>query len=181
MTSRRVLISGFALVALCAAVAAQPGGDPFQPNNQSFSVRFPLKSKEVPAEKTQTVSSDLGELKVYTAAYATSSGDVYLVSSTKFPAEIKPETHDAIYEGVRDGLKKDGEVKSEKKDATLKSDNLPMREFVIEKGKDKSKQTLRFRVLIRGDRLYQVAVVGDDKFVTGKDADAFLDSFVVTK
>ena len=43
------------------------------------------------------------------------------------------------------------------------------------------KQLVRFRVIIRDHRFFQVAVVGNDEFVKGKEATAFLDSFEVTK
>jgi hypothetical protein len=188
MICNRVLIPGLVLLALGTAAAAQPAGEAFKPKDQGFSVRFPLKSKDTPTEKTQSVKSDLSDdpLQVYTATYGpSSSGDVYLVSSTKFPpGSIKPETHDALYDGVREGLKKDGEVQKDEKDLKFKGDGQPMREFTIVKVKDKEKTKLflRFRVLIRGDRLYQVAVVGSDVFVMkSKDAQDFLDSFEVTK
>jgi hypothetical protein len=163
------------LVALCGhtAGAAQPAGELFSPKDGRFNVRFPAKPKET-SQKTQ---SALGELSVFTATFATTEGNVFLVSYTDFPAgSIKPETQSALFDGVRDGLKKDGKLVSEK-ELTLGADKLPMREIVIEK----SKQTLRFRVVIRESRLYQVAVVGSDEFVKGKDASAFLDSFEVIK
>jgi hypothetical protein len=173
MRLTRFVLSGFVLAALCTAAAAQPAGEVFKPKTGGFSVRFPGK----PKENTQTTKSAIGELSVYTATVATTEGNVFLVSYTDFPAgTVKPETHAALFDGVREGLKKDGKVVSEK-DLAVGPDKLPGREIHIEK----NKQSLRFRVVIRENRLFQVAVVGSDEFVKGKDAAAFLDSFEVTK
>ncbi len=154
-----------------AAVAlAQPST--FAPKKGQFTVRFP----GAPKENTQSTQTALGELDVYTATMATTQGNVYLVSYTDFPpGTIKPEGVSTLYDGVRDGLKKDG--KMTEKDLTLGKEKLPGREILIDKGK----QQLRFRVVARGNRLYQVAVVGDDEFVNGKDATAFLESFELSK
>ena len=116
---------------------------------------------------------------MYTATFATTEGNVYLVSYTDFPpGTIKPEDHPRMFDGVRDELKKGGKLVSEK-DLTVGPEKLPGREILIEK--EKPKQLVRFRVIIRDHRFFQVAVVGGDEFVKGKEATAFLDSFEVTK
>lgn len=164
------ILTGLFVVTLTAA--AQPG-DVFTSRDGKYSARFPGK----PKENSQTTRSTVGELTVYTATFATTEGSVYLVSYTDFPVNtLKAENHAALYDGVRDGLKKDGKLLSEK-DLTIGAEKLAGREIVIDKGK----QQLRFRVTARGDRLYQVAAVGSGEFVTGKDATAFLDSFEVSR
>ena len=40
---------------------------------------------------------------------------------------------------------------------------------------------MKFRVVLRDGRLYQVAVIGTASFVKGKDARAFLESFELVK
>ena len=40
---------------------------------------------------------------------------------------------------------------------------------------------MKFRVVLRDARLYQVAVIGTASFVKAKDAKAFLDSFDLTQ
>ena len=54
---------------------------------------------------------------------------------------------------------------------------MPGREFVVDKGK----QRVRYRVVLRDARLYQVAAIGTADFATGKDATQFFESFELTK
>jgi hypothetical protein len=169
---RTALTLLFAIVTVSLASAQQPT-ETYAPKNGKFSVKFPGP----PSEKMQSAKTGGGDLGVFTATFATVEGNVYLVSYTDFPAgTVKAETVGTLYDGVREGLKKDGKLISEK-DLTLGGDKLSGREIVVEKGK----QQLRFRVVARDNRLFQVAVVGSGDFVTGKDATAFLESFEVTK
>ena len=157
-------------------VIAQPMAEPFASKDGKFTVRFPGKPKET----TTTPKSPLGELKVHTATYATAEANVFMASYTDFPDGTgKPETRDTLYEGVREGLKgKDGvAVNDMEKEFEVGKEKLPGREFDVTQGKQK----LRFRVVLRGDRLYQVAVIGTQAFVESKEAFGFLDSFALTK
>lgn len=158
----------FSLVAL-----AQSPAD-YAPKGGGFSVRFP----GTPKETTSNAKSAVGELKVFTATYAASDGNTYLVSYTDFPAgTVRPDDHKAMLDGARDALRgKDGKV-LEEKDTEVGPGKHAGRELELEKGK----QRLRFRLVVRGDRLYQVAVVGSAGFASGKDAAAFLDSFDLGK
>jgi hypothetical protein len=155
-------------------VNAQPTDEPFASKDGKFTVRFPGKPKET----TTTPKSPLGELKVHTATYATAEANVFMASFTDFPDGTgKPETRDTLYEGVREGLKgKDG-VAVNDKEIEVGREKLPGREFDVTQGKQK----MRFRVVLRGDRLYQVAVIGTQAFVESKEATGFLDSFTLTK
>jgi hypothetical protein len=155
-------------------VNAQSMVEPFASKEGKFSVRFPGKPKEA----TTTPKSPLGELKVHTATYATAEANVFMASFTDFPDGTgKPEMRDTLYEGVREGLKgKDG-IGLTDKEIEVSKEKLPGRELEITQGKQK----LRFRVVLRGDRLYQIAVIGTPAFVESKEATGFLDSFALTK
>ena len=141
-----------------------------QPKDGHFAICFPGK----PKENTQSAKTDLGTLKIYTATYALPDGSIFLASFTEFPAEaVKPDFRGTLYDGVVTGLKgKDGKVVSEKK-LEIGKDKDEGREVLIDKGK----QQTRFRVVVKDNRLIQIALVGTGEFVTGKDATAFLDSF----
>lgn len=159
------------LVLFTASVApGQPAGEAFRPAGGQYSVRFPGK----PKESSQSTTAAVGELKVHTATFATADGAVYLVSYTDFPAgAIKLETIPTLLNGARDGLAgKGGKVVSEK-DIALGAGKTAGREVVVDKGK----QQTRFRMLVKGNRFYEIAAVGAGEFVTGKGVTAFLDSF----
>ena len=118
-------------------------------------------------------------MTVNVATYANSDGNAFMVSYTDFPASAtKEENHGTLFEGIRNGVKgTDGKLVGEEKEIKFGPDKLPGREFTIEKGK----QRIRFRVVLSGSRVYQVAAIGTEAFVTGKDGTAFLDSFHITK
>lgn len=170
----RTLLALPLVVAVTLAASAQKPATPYAPKDGKFSVRFPGAPKETP----QTIKTGVGELSVFSATFATSDGNAYMVSYTDFPAEAaRPEARDTLYDGVRDGFKgKDGKVLVEEK-RDIGPDKLPGRELELEK----DRQRVKVRVVLRDGRLYQVAVLGSKSFVGGKDATAFLDSFELTK
>lgn len=170
---RPALALGLVILAT-AMLFAQPVGGGYAPEGGNFSIKFPAKPKET----KQVAKSVLGELKVFTASFANAEGNAYLASYTDFPAgTAKPEGRDAIIDGVRQTLKgKDGKVLSDT-DIAVGTEKLPGHELVAEQGKVR----LRFRVVLRDDRLYQYAVVGTTAFVTSGDATKFLDSFTLTR
>jgi len=161
------------VLVLPAVACGQPAAEAYAPKGGNFSVRFAGPTKE----SSQTAASAIGDLKVVSAAYATADGNVFLTSYVDFPAEAtKAEKRGSLLDGARDGIKgKDGKVISDK-DTEFGVGKLPGREFEIEKGK----QRLRFRLILRDDRLYQVAVIGSAAFVGGKEAIAFIESFELT-
>lgn len=151
----------------------KPSGEEYAPKDGNFVVRFPGKPKET----TQITKSAIGEVKVFTATYATSDGNVYMVSYSDLPTgATKAENLDTLFEGVREGAKgKDGEVlvgdRFEFKPAGLPAYNLELK---------KGNQAVRIQIIVSGDRLYQLAVVGSKNFVKEKAAE-FLKSFELSK
>jgi hypothetical protein len=163
-----------ALLAIVTAPTSARGDDDYEPRDGGFKVHFPGKPKET----SQTAKSQVGDLKVSTATYATSDGNVFMVSYTDFPAgAAKADMSAAFFDGVRRGLAgKDGKLLGEK-DIQIGPDQLPGRDIDIEK----DKKRLKFRVVLRDGRLYQVAAIGTAAFVKSKSATAFIDSFSLTK
>jgi hypothetical protein len=142
----------------------------------NFVVRFPGKPKET----TQTTKSPLGEVKVFTSTYVTGDGNVYMVSYSDLPpGATKPENLGTLFEGVREGAKgKDGEILVGDR-FEFGPDKLPG--YELELKREKSNQRLKFKVIVRENRLYQLAVVGSRDFAQGKEAAEFLDSFKFPK
>ena len=164
-----------ALLGLAPARAAQPTNDPYTSTEGRYAVKFPGNPKTT----TQTAKSGLGDLQVHVATYATADANVYLVSYTDFPvAATKPENRKTLLDGVRDALKGKGELSAEK-DIEFGPGKLPGREVIVDR--DKGKQRIKLRAILRDNRLYQVAAIGTAEFVSGKDATAFLESLDLTK
>jgi hypothetical protein len=161
------------IIVMLAAPSAAQRRDKYEPSGGRFSVRF----LGPPKESTQTAKSQLGDLKVVTATYADSSGNAYMVSYTDFPeGAAKSDASGKLFDGVRDGLKKDGKFIDEN-DVEIGTDKHPGRDIELEK----DKKRMKFRVVLRDGRLYQVAVIGSTSFVMSRDAKAFLESFELTK
>ena len=158
------------LALLLSTCLVQPADVLVQPKDGHFAIRFPGK----PKENTQSVKTELGTLKVYTATYALPDGSIYLASFTEFPADaVKPDFRGTFFDGAVSGLKgKDGKVVSEMK-IEIGKDKIEGREVLIDKGK----QQTRYRMVVKENRLIQIGLVGIGEFATGKDATAFLDSF----
>src|SRR5262249_37297534 len=92
-------------VSITVAGCAQNPPEANATKDGKFSLRFPSKPKET----TQTTKTDLGELSVFTATYATSDSNAYMVSYTDFPPEAaKPENRTTLFDGMRDELKGEG-------------------------------------------------------------------------
>ena len=169
MTAR--LLGTCVVVALVALpTGAQPKGG-YSSVAGKYRVGFP----GTPKLAEQTARSAVGDLRVHVATYATADGGVFMASYTDFPAEAtKAANHATLFAGIRESVKgKDGKLAGGETELAVGPDKLPGREFAVDKGK----QRIRYRVIVRGNRVYQVAVIGTAAFATGKDATAFLDSF----
>jgi hypothetical protein len=166
----RAVGAGFALVVLAGSVVAQPGA--YSSDEGRYSVRFPGPPKVT----EQTAKTALGELKVTVAVFANSDGHTFIVSFTDFPeSATKLASHATLLDGIRDGVKgSGGKLIAEEKKLTFGPNKLPSREFVVEKDK---KQRVKCRVILRDNRVYQLAVIGTAAFTGGKDATSFLESF----
>ncbi len=172
----RAVVPGLAFVFFAGALAAQPKTETYTSSDGRYVARFPGKPKVT----TPTAKSAIGDLQVTVATYATADGNVFLVSFTDYPVvATKAENSKTLFDGVRNGLKgSNGEIVREK-EFEFGPDKLPAREGVV--NRDKGKQRIKFRAVLRDNRLYQVAVIGTADFVSSKDATAFVESLELTK
>jgi hypothetical protein len=148
--------------------------DEYSPKNGNFSIKFPGKPKET----TQTTKIQNGDVKVSIATFVTSDGNVYMVSYSDLPANAtKPDNLKTLFDGVREGAKgKDGKIRDDEA-FEFGTNKLPAHKLDVLKGE----QIVKLWVIVRENRLYQIAVVGTDKFADSKEATAFLESFRLTK
>lgn len=167
----RAAVVGIVLVAFAGLAGAQPAGTYVSPNGK-YTIKFP----DTPKVTTKGTETAVGELTVTVATFATAEGNVFLVSHTEFPTVPKAENRGTLFDGVRDGVKGSGKI-TDDKDIAFGPDKLPGREFVVDKGK----QRVRYRVVLRDAKLYQVAAIGTADFVAGRDANQFFESFELTK
>ena len=154
---------------LCFSLPAVGQQPEYTPKDGKFSVRFPGK----PKENSQTVKTDAGRIKVFTATYAQSNGNVFVATF----AELSTDSRDATLDGAIKGLLgKDGKEVS-RMDVEVGKEKEPGREVIIEKGK----KQMRYRLAVKADRLIEVGVIGTADFVKSKDATAFVESLEFMK
>ncbi|HJZ56157.1 MAG TPA: hypothetical protein VKE74_14415 [Gemmataceae bacterium] len=171
----RSLLAGVALVLAAGLTPARDDAEPilFAPKGGKFSVVFPGK----PREEKKTLKTALGDAKLYQAGYVSKDQNYFGAGYTVLPVEIPEEQQQTLFDGVFSGIAgKDGEVRS-KKESKFGKQKLPMREALIER----DEKFIKVRLVLDGDRLYQVLVMGTEDFVKSKEATAFLNSFKITE
>jgi hypothetical protein len=162
---------GLALLVLCAAGAAAadplpPGWSTLAPKNAGFSIAMP----GVPKAQKQNLNTKGGKSELMTYVLGTRFGTFNLGYSESDGTAVNP---DQLFDRMRDQMAKPvkGKVLEEKAAGV---DNHPGREVLIETEK---KVCVRARFVLVDDRLYTISVTGAREWVTGKEADRFMESF----
>jgi len=164
------------LAAALLAVAAQPAALEFQAFASAagrYKIIFPGAVKTETAE----VKTPAGP-RTLTFDSVTLDNDVRLmVTYIDPPDDVAKLPAGPRLDKVRDAAKgSDGKVVLDK-EIVVGAEKHPGRDVLIEK----PLYAVRNRIVVAGPRLYQVLVQGPKEFVTGRDADRFLDAFEVTK
>ncbi len=175
MRARMFAVVGVALgFVISAALAVDPVEfKAYASEAGRYKILFPgaVKTDEIAVpdgKKELTLTVDTVELR---------AGTSFLVSFIDAPDDVAKQPAGPRLDKVRDANKgSDGKL-LEDKDITVGMEKYPARDVLIEK-KD---SCIRNRIVIAGNRLYQVMVQGPKEVVTSPSADRFLASFEVTK
>jgi hypothetical protein len=163
-------------IALCSARADdEPKSEKFSHKEGKFTVTVPKK----PVEQKQKLKTEAGELDVY--MFVVDQKDRgYITSYTDYPkGTVTNKNREKVLEGARDGSVKGvkGKLISDKKIKLGKMhDGYELQIQLPNKG-----VTIRSRIYLVGDRLYQVVALGPADFTKGKEVDAYFDSFKVNE
>ena len=162
----------------------QRSWEKYAPKDGMFTILFP----GTPKVTEQTTKSQIGEVKVYTATYATSDGNIYMISYSDLPpGATKADNLGSLFEGVREGAKgKDGTVlEDEAVTFEFGSEKYPGHKLELKKKMNEREQLAKLWVIVSDNRLYQIWVIGKgvdkNSFAKSKDATKFLNSFELTK
>jgi hypothetical protein len=167
---RSALAMGF--VFACALAGAQNKiPDRFESKEGKYSVQFPGKPTKS-ARKAGGVDLNIAIVEKGTGGFA--------VIHTDLPSEAvkaaKPK--DLLDGGQQKGLVENFKAKvTSARDFQFGPEKYPARELVAEK----DQLHLRVRIILAGNRLYQVLVVGPKDLTVGMEADAFFKSFDIAK
>jgi hypothetical protein len=171
----RKLIAVAALAVFAAALSAQP-----KKVDTAKEGKFTAKFPNGPAVETKSAGGMT--LHIYLADHDKGKGG-FTVIYGDLPAEVlkapKPEqVLESAEKGLKDYFKAD--VK-ESKAATFGAKKYPARDIRAEKVDVTGQWNLRGRMVLAGNRLYQVYVYGPKDFLDSKEAEEFLSSFQITE
>lgn len=167
--------TGIAVAVLALGAGAlwgQPAGK-FESKEGKFGAVFP----QAPTPMTKTAAGQTLYL-VHLAVEKDKSG--YLITYSDLPAEVlkAPKPEQVLESSVNEFVERFKAKEATKSTATtFGAKKYPARDFTTEG----PALTARGRLVLVGNRLYQVCVYGPKEFVEGKDADAFLGSFEITQ
>jgi hypothetical protein len=144
--------------------------DKYSSKEGKYSVNFP--------GKPMVTSNKAGGVDLHIAMVEQGGGGFGVIYSD-LPADaaksVKPK---ALLDGGQKGLIDNFKAKiTTSKDFEFGKQKYPARELVAEK----DPINLRIQIILVDNRLYQLLVVGPKDIITGKDADAFLKSFEITR
>ncbi len=170
----KIKLLALALIAMTLASCQTAGWKEFRSAEGSFSVMMP----GTPEEQAQTIDTLAGAVDAYLFVLADEDA-AYLVSYSDYPNIVVQQSNsDDILDGVRDGEAANvrGLLLSEQ---IISLDDYPGRELKIDTLD--GKVTIRSRIYLVNNRLYQVVVViPKDHPTSDKNIDKFLESFTLT-
>jgi hypothetical protein len=168
---RSTVLSALVIVAITATVRAE---EKYESKDGKFNITFTDKPKET----TKEIPTAIGKITLYMTTVEAGKDKVFIATYNDYPDAVSKSPPQDVLKGVRDGAKgKDGKVLDDK-EITFGDDKIPGREYTLQKG------TLfhRYRVFLNGTRLYNVGYVAPTKDdLSSKEADAFFESFKITK
>ncbi len=147
------------------------GFEPYHSAEGRFSILFPGK----PERKLQKENTQIGKLEF--VIYQAGSKEIgFIVGYVDYPQKMFENVDiEKMLDGARDGAVRNvnGELESEK---ALDFHGHPAREFEI---KVPEEATVKSRIILIGNRLYQVMAVSESKSVLKKNCPKFFASFEV--
>jgi hypothetical protein len=159
-----------ALLAVLAAGLAAQDKQKYEKDGK-FTAKFPTEAKAV----TKTA----GGLTLHAVlAESTKGKSGYLVTYSDLPPEtLKAPKPEQVLESSEKGLVENFRAKITKSEAIkFGTKQYPAREITAER----TDFHLHGKIILVGNRLYQVYVFGSKEFTTNKEAEAFLMSFAIT-
>jgi hypothetical protein len=165
-----------ALVALVIAGIGVASGQEFKQyasGSGRYKVMFPG------GVKTETTDIQAGKdtLKLTLDSVELKGDTIFMVCYVDANDEVSKKPVGPRLDKVRDGNKGDRGKVLEDKEITLGEEKYPGRDLLIETPSG----CIRNRVVIAGNRLYQVMIHGSKEVVTSASADKFIASFEITK
>jgi hypothetical protein len=146
----------------------------FTSREGAFSVLMP----GTPVAKREAVPTPIGQVVTHFFSLEVQQGTNLTVSFAEVPQGLLglEGVDDLLLTMARDAAVKQVDGKLLKDEPVKLNQRIPGREFQIDVGLG---SILRMRVFLVQNRVYQIVAAGPKDYATGKDADKFLDSFML--
>lgn len=139
--------------------------------------KFSIKFKVAPQESTKDVPTEIGDVKMYMFMHEESVTKAYMVAYCDYPSElIKQSDAKTLLNGSKEGVV--GQFK-----ATIteeKSSKFQGNEAIDFTASGPQYHTA-YKLVLAGNRLYQVGILQDGGPVSQDDMDTFIGSFKITE
>ena len=139
--------------------------------------RFSIKFKVSPKETTQDVPTAIGDVKMYMFMHEESQTKAYMVAYCDYPESlIKDQDANALLNGSKEGV-------VGKFNATItdeKSSKFQGNECIDFTASGPEYHTA-YKLVLAGNRLYQVGILQTGSAVAADDMDMFIGSFKITE
>lgn len=176
---RKTLAAVFVLVLMCSAAAAFQSGDTWT-TFDSPEGRFSILTPSKPTVEVKEIDSAVGKLTLYAYSLSNETG-YFMISFGDYPREPTDAAQTLkVLEGVRSGVVKglQGELTS---DESVAFDGYPGREFKAKRVVENSEVIFRWKIVLVGRRLYQVAAATTTGQAESPQLAKFFSSFQLKK
>ena len=145
----------------------------FTSNDGKFSIKF----KVSPQESTKDVDTEIGAVKMYMFMHEESVTKAYMVAYCDYPSElIKQSDAKKLLDGSKEGVV--GQFKAEiTEEKWSKFQGNESCDFTA----SGPQYHTAYKLVLAGNRLYQVGILQDGGPVSDDDMDMFIGSFKITE
>jgi len=127
-----------------------------------------------PKASTEMVPTEVGNIEMSMFMYEKSATEAYMVAYNDYPSEmVKNSSVDDLLDGAKNGSSSSLGISTFDIDEDLKIEGNPGRHF---KGNNGSYYA-EYKLFLKGNRLYQIALIRDGSYNTPERTEAFFGSF----
>lgn len=149
-------------------------GDLFTSKDGKFKINF----SGTPTQSSDIIPTEVGNIEMTSFMYEKSATEAYMVAYNDYPSEmVKNSSVDDLLDGAKNGSSSSLGITKFDIDNKMEIEGNPGRHF---KGTNGSYYA-EYKLFLKGNRLYQIALIRDGSYATPERAEAFFGSFALTE
>ena len=170
MKLKTLFTAGTILIILAFSLAAQAQDYVYVNSDKNFSIRFPAE----PETGKEVVSTELGDLDMYTIMYEASDVKVYMLAYTDYPADlVSTSDADVLLDGAKEGSLGSFGISTPSYEKSINFDGYPGKYFEAE-GND---MHVAYKLILVENRLYQIVILQLSNPISDSDIEGFIETF----